>query len=131
MVKCCLCYTFYYSCKKKNVLTGSNKYCFRTDLIHLKLYFLLPVNISYFFATVKKGITKTMLNKFIRPQALVNLTKELGIVLHSTQYTLAQYTVHSTQYTVHSAQYTVHSTQYTVRAAVGHFSNGNFQKKFL
>ena len=28
--------------KKWNVLTGSKKYCFQTDLIHLNLYFLLP-----------------------------------------------------------------------------------------
>ena len=33
---------------KKNLLTGSKKYCFRNDLLHLKLYFLLPVNTFYF-----------------------------------------------------------------------------------
>ena len=44
LVKCCWCYTFYYSCKKLNDLTGSKKYCFKTGLLHLKQYFLLPIN---------------------------------------------------------------------------------------
>ena len=34
--------------QKENVFTGSKKYCFRTELLHLKQYFLLSVNTFYF-----------------------------------------------------------------------------------
>ena len=43
MVKCWRCYTFYYSCKQRNVLHGSKNYGFRTEILLYIMY-----NISEF-----------------------------------------------------------------------------------
>ena len=47
--------------QKVKCIAGSKKYCFRTDLIHLKLYFY-SLQYILVFATVIKCITKTILN---------------------------------------------------------------------
>ena len=65
-------------------MTGSKKYCYRTELLHLKQYFFTSCKYILLVATVIKGITKTIFNQrkeaFIMGEAETMTRGESGFV---------------------------------------------------